>query len=86
MAMHTWTKVQQRHQILLDLRTEIDKANVRLNKFVHTFRKTSCNVWQDKPSLSNYEEVIPSQWHPSVHHLEECSQIVQIVGDNTTSN
>ena len=41
-------------QIILDLRSEVDKANVRLNKHVTTFRKTPCNVWQDTPALVDY--------------------------------
>ena len=83
LGLHTWKNVQRQevHNIILDRRTEIDKANVRLNKHVHTFRKTECNVWQDRPNLRNTREVIPTNWHPSVHYLEECNQIIHIVGD-----
>ena len=49
-------------QIIIDLRSEIDKANVRLNKYVNTFRKASCNVWQDRPNLINYEQVQETKW------------------------
>ena len=53
----------------MDFRKEIDKQNVRLGRHVNTFKAVDCDVFQDRPELVAYEQVIPSHWRPSVHYL-----------------
>ena len=36
-------------QGIIDQRSAIDKANVRLGYNVSTFKKTNCDVWADRP-------------------------------------
>ena len=40
-----WSDVTTRNQIILDLRTENAKQNVRLNRNVHTFKQADCDVF-----------------------------------------
>ena len=76
-----WTGVSRREQVILDMRTEVDKANVRLNRHVNTFKKTNCDVWQDRPQLVSYEVIPPGKWRSSVHQLSRLKQIVQVTPD-----
>ena len=80
-AVHTWDQVQKRTQIIIDQRSEVDKANVRLNRYCNTFKNQNCNVFQDRPKLISFEPAFPSDWRPSVHNLKEFGQIVQITAD-----
>ena len=63
------------------MRTEVDKANVRLNRHVNTFKKTNCDVWQDRPQLVSYEVSPPGKWRSSVHLLRRFRQILQVAPD-----
>ena len=78
-----WDGVGTRSQAILDMRSEIDKANVRLNRKVNTFKKENCDVWQDRPQLVSYEICPPGRWLPSVHHLTRFKQIVQVTPDES---
>ena len=60
------------------MRSEVDKANVRLNRHVNTFKKNPCDVWQDRPRLISYEACPPGEWRSTVHALERFKQIVQV--------
>ena len=40
-----WDKVTHFEQVILDMRSEVDLANVRLNRNPHTFKKSNCDVW-----------------------------------------
>ena len=64
-----WSDVQKRQSILIDLRTEVTKANVRLGRNVHTYKTGYCNVWQDRPQLISFERVPYSEWRTSVHSV-----------------
>ena len=79
--VHDWSDVTLREQIILDMRNEIDKENVRLNRNINTFKADDCDVFQDRPEIIAYEQVTPCDWRPSVHHLESIKQIVQITAD-----
>ena len=63
------------------MRSEVDKANVRLNRKVNTFKKENCDVWQDRPQLVSYEICPQGRWLTSVHHLTRFEQIVQVTPD-----
>ena len=64
-----WPKVTRIEQIIIDMRKEVDKQNVRLNRHVTSFKANDCDVFQDRPLLISYEKVTPSVWRPSVHNL-----------------
>ena len=49
-------------EIFIDLRSEIDKANVRLSRHIHTFRRAPCNIWNDRPHLVSFEICKESSW------------------------
>ena len=49
--------------------SELDKQNVRLSRHHNTFRKTQCNVWNDRPELIDNRRSLESGWEPSVHDL-----------------
>ena len=46
---------------------------------VHTFKKTNCDVWADRPRLIAYEVSRPGKWVSSINRLKRFQQIVQIV-------
>ena len=35
----------QKEQIIFDMRTEVDKASIRLNRKVKTFKQERCDIW-----------------------------------------
>ena len=70
--------MEVQNSIVLDLRSEFNKANQRLNKHIHTFKKSDCDVWQDRPNLISFEQVGFSDWRPSVHYLEGWKMILQV--------
>ena len=76
-----WPEVTQREQVILDMRKEVDRQNVKLNRFVNTFKATACDVFQDRPQLISYEKVTPSDWRTSVHDLKDFNQTLQITAD-----
>ena len=58
--------------------SEVNKQNIRLSRHIDTFRKTQCNVWNDRPHLINFKRCIESKWEPSVHNLENEQLIIHI--------
>ena len=73
-------------QGIIDQRSAIDKANVRLGNNVSTFKKTNCDVWADRPQLISYEISTPSKWVSSIARLRRFQQILQIVPDEKGQN
>ena len=49
-----------------------------MSRHHNTFKKTQCNVWNDKPELIDFERCFQSRWHPSVHDLKNEELIVYI--------
>ena len=68
-------------QAILDRRSELERANVRLGNNVSTFKKTNCDVWADRPTLISYEISSPGKWASSVIRLKPHKQIVHVVPD-----
>lgn len=44
-----WSEVTHRTQIIFDMREEANKHNIALNRNIHTFKATDCDVFQDRP-------------------------------------
>ena len=67
--LHVWDAQKRTDDIFIDLMSELDKQNVRLCRHHNTFRKTQCNVWNDRPELIENRRSLESGWEPSVHDL-----------------
>ena len=72
--------------MIIDIRTSEEKENIRNCRVSYTFRVTSCNVWQDRPQLINFEPVKVKNWRPSVHYFEKFDTIVLIALGEKTKN
>ena len=79
--LYSWDCVKERESILIDLRDEVTKANIRLNRNVHTYYNGYCDVWRDRPEVVSFEKIPSSDWRTSVHHLKKQNRILQITGD-----
>ena len=85
-SLHIWDTVNQVENIFIDLMSEADKQNIRLSRNVNTFRKTQCNVWNDRPELISFKRCLESEWQPSVHGLINEELILQISSLDKTNN
>ena len=67
-------------QMILDLRSVLNKELDQQNKNTRTF-KSECDLWNDRPELVWAETVQVTEWRSSVHYLPRTDQILHLVPD-----
>ena len=65
-----WREVKEPEQVILDLRSDLNKQLDKQNKNTRTFN-TECDIWRDRPHLLVSEFVKVTEWRSSVHYLEK---------------
>ena len=76
--LHVWDPKAQVDSIFIDSMSEVNRQNVRLSRHINTFKKTTCDVWNDRPQLVNFKRCIESEWQPSIHDLRKEKLIIHI--------
>ena len=72
--------------VIFDLREEREKANVRFNRQVTTFKQGRSDIWLDRPCIVNSKKTEISRWKASIDHIKKVSQILFIKPSSEDKN
>ena len=72
--------------VIFDLREEREKANVRLNRQVTTFKQGRSDIWLDRPYIVKSAKTDISRWKSSIYHIKKVNQILFIKPSSEDKN
>ena len=73
-----WKQTMKSEVVIFDLREEREKANVRLNRQVTTFKQGRSDIWLDRPYIVKSAKTEISRWKSSIYHIKKVNQILFI--------